>query len=350
MLRLFCHPVNSPSTSARPVPARQLHAMQYQNPGYDNGDTLLHIAVRQSFCPHEMIAKPFQVRKLISNVGFQCAAEMSIITNDNGHVPVRLLREMDMPKNLRLSIYDQLVDLMRAVKVKPLKDKLELDLTEQFHTDEISVRRINNLKIAVYCANRVRDKIDASTTHPDFNDLRADQKEYYLKELNEIRRPNFRTGSQEEYLFKVINHIKQFKVANCTEFSYLVVDAIRKADPGLNIDVLSIRYGDHMFVVLDRDQASQINDISTWGSTAVVCDAWSGDVYPAHELPFKLQNYTCVPGLNMVDTNVLTTYNPRFHALSCMHQLPAKQPKSHQSDESRHIIEQQSSGKAMAKK
>ena len=54
------------------------------------------------------------------------------------------------------------------------------------------------------------------------------------------------------------------------------------------LDYMARTNADHAFVVIGRMRQSRIDDYTTWGNDAVVCDAWDDQVYPAREIPTKM--------------------------------------------------------------
>ena len=58
---------------------------------------------------------------------------------------------------------------------------------------------------------------------------------------------------------------------------------------------------DHVFVVIGRAHAGR-NDVGEWGPTAVVCDPWDGQVYPAVEVRTRMAAFTGVNGRSLYST------------------------------------------------
>ena len=52
------------------------------------------------------------------------------------------------------------------------------------------------------------------------------------------------------------------------------------------IDMMSVG-DDHVLLVLGRSKGSNILDVTTWGSDAVICDPWADAAYPAAQLATK---------------------------------------------------------------
>lgn len=69
---------------------------------------------------------------------------------------------------------------------------------------------------------------------------------------------------------------------SCYSFFYLLERIEEK------IDIYFIHDADHVFIVIGRDINSDLNDYTTWGKHAMVCDPWSGTIFPAAEMPQRL--------------------------------------------------------------
>lgn len=78
---------------------------------------------------------------------------------------------------------------------------------------------------------------------------------------------------------------------NCAEFAEIVVKLFMEEMPEVLAETFELKNGNHEVVVINRDPLSDPLDFRTWGVNALVCDPWSGEVFLASEIPFKLQYY-----------------------------------------------------------
>lgn len=81
---------------------------------------------------------------------------------------------------------------------------------------------------------------------------------------------------------------KRYKCGNCFEqavVAFIYLHDIKKLS---KIDLVSVIGGDHAFLVIGRAEGSNINDNTTWGDDAVICDPWGQCYYPAQDLDFHL--------------------------------------------------------------
>jgi hypothetical protein len=86
-------------------------------------------------------------------------------------------------------------------------------------------------------------------------------------------------NNMTRYLRMVAAVAEENGCGNCGELSAIAFVYL------LNKGVIPIDWmrlqkpGDHMFVVLGRDETSDETDTSTWGPAAIVCDPWWEEVY-----------------------------------------------------------------------
>ncbi len=84
----------------------------------------------------------------------------------------------------------------------------------------------------------------------------------------------FRTS--EEYKNLVFN---KYKVANCSECSYVMLSELGKTYPDMTVEYLSFTGSDHVFNLINRDQSTSIFKPEAWNENSLVVDAWIGNVY-----------------------------------------------------------------------
>ncbi len=95
----------------------------------------------------------------------------------------------------------------------------------------------------------------------------------------------------------VISVTSKHKLGNCKELAWQAFDFIISFADSLikkeifNAEIFSIKGGDHVFLVLNRDPNSKVEDPTTWGVNAVICDPWSRTAYPAADYRHRLKNF-----------------------------------------------------------
>lgn len=74
---------------------------------------------------------------------------------------------------------------------------------------------------------------------------------------------------------------------NCGEQAALAFIDLHERHHAHPLDYMARTNRDHAFVVIGRARGSRIDDYTTWGNEAVVCDPWDLKTYTATEIPIK---------------------------------------------------------------
>lgn len=166
---------------------------------------------------------------------------------------------------------------------------------------------MTNLELAQealrYAQERIKESSSALKT-PDTETLRIN------KNINHMRQSTLDKQNSIKALYRVASPhslivksrskiITQFEVGNCSEYATLALRYIHKQS-SIYAETMYIQDGDHAFVVIGRPIDTDINKPETWGEDAVVCDPWSDMVYPASEIPEKLQCFSGTTGKRAV--------------------------------------------------
>lgn len=89
--------------------------------------------------------------------------------------------------------------------------------------------------------------------------------------------------------------IEEFPVGNCGELTHLAFEYFSRFHKDLKIEMIEIpdfkKYLNHVFIVINRDETSVLDDPQTWGEKAVVLDCWSRMIYPASESVNLIENW-----------------------------------------------------------
>jgi hypothetical protein len=88
--------------------------------------------------------------------------------------------------------------------------------------------------------------------------------------------------------------VEKYTVGNCEEMSKVGLKYAYDNKASQRVEIFRIEGGNHLFLVIGRKRNSDVTNPKTWGSSAVVCDTWSGKVYPASHIFMKLENYISV--------------------------------------------------------
>ncbi|QRN04812.1 hypothetical protein GH742_13605 [Legionella sp. MW5194] len=113
-----------------------------------------------------------------------------------------------------------------------------------------------------------------------------------LRECSLAKDPyNLETDLSIHIFYKVTELCKKFSLGNCFELSLLSLEYLVMNEPDVRAEVFTLSGGDHTFLVVGRNPASQIHSPETWGKNAFFCDPWANKVYPAHKYPIHLRNH-----------------------------------------------------------
>ncbi|WP_420420737.1 hypothetical protein [Simkania sp.] len=93
-------------------------------------------------------------------------------------------------------------------------------------------------------------------------------------------------------LRKIAAVAKNVGIGTCLEMSALALDYCLEKKAPLKAEVFFLKGGNHVFLVLDRNPQSNSSDYKSWGKQAVICDTWSGKVFPAMQMESKLKNFS----------------------------------------------------------
>jgi hypothetical protein len=197
----------------------------------------------------------------------------------------------------------------------------------------------NTLKLATFVANQARTVIKKCETNIDFNKYSEGEK---LDLHDKIQLMRLKTGI---VLYKSFQDVKTMAevtrkhgYGNCGEYAALTMDTLKNIEPGLRVEIFFEAGGNHGFVVIDREKSSDPLNPSTWGDDAVICDAWSGEVYPAIEGLWRLRSCNNFVFPNKDRYNHIPSYNPRCHVLTSLVDVQASSSTPFESAESKKIL------------
>ena len=71
------------------------------------------------------------------------------------------------------------------------------------------------------------------------------------------------------------NVAKSYKMGNCSEYVNVALDYLKEKGAPRRAEAIADRLNDHIFIVIDRDPNGILNDVTTWGSSALICDPWA---------------------------------------------------------------------------
>jgi len=116
----------------------------------------------------------------------------------------------------------------------------------------------------------------------------------------------------ENILLRLLcNAIKAQQAGNCYEFSLYCYYLLTKND--IHCEIFRIKNGNHVFLVMNRDTSTPVNDYRNWNKEAIVIDPFFNSIYMAHEIPNRLQSCSYDSESNKIS---YIPFNPDLHILS----------------------------------
>ncbi|MHB1949821.1 MAG: hypothetical protein ACYCQI_17120 [Gammaproteobacteria bacterium] len=280
------------------------------------GYTWLHYAAEYN--------KPEVVRFLVEALG-DLAPEVAKRVTNAGDLPIDLGKKNFYSEYFRddsLEFDTILLPVTQRHNMSSLETEINvLEIKE--HYKNASPALLNNLIMAAKAVNKTRQLITDSGTHPSLNGLDR----YFINmidtNIQKIRDqiPNI-PGNAEKIHKALVKFAIQHKLGNCEEYANVLAKQLMEMQTDFRIETYCIANGDHRFAVLGRDAKSDPLHPETWGESAVICDAWTGEVYPAGEAWERLKhykNYVCkeLP----IIINVCGALNRNLHSLKPLFQF-----------------------------
>lgn len=287
------------------------------------GETKIHKLVMSQCTRNEF-------ESYLNYLGKDKATRLAKTADDLGRLPVDLIPFYETEKH---PVANVLKPYTIADTLPPIHQPIDAQaVLAQYRVLKHSVLA-KRLQLACQAANSVRELKLRSNTHPSVNVLSAGEADQRRSMIIHLRNQRSSSPSMPQKLTYPQKRLKGLqeknrpfvlaKVGNCMEYADLAIAELRELDHEVRLEELSFHNGDHVFVVIGRNKASDVNDVTTWGSNAVVCDAWSGGVYPAYDLPARLMDYQTsdFKGDDRAYATVFY-YNPRYHQLEVDLELP----------------------------
>jgi len=121
------------------------------------------------------------------------------------------------------------------------------------------------------------------------------------------------TFSQKN-LLAIAKVAEECNVGTCLEMTAVAFKHSIQNKPKLRAEPFYLEGGNHVFLLLGRNPSSDPSSYKEWGKEAVICDTWSGKVFPASEIESKLKNFvresTTPEGISRT---ILESFDPKKH-------------------------------------
>ncbi|MBN9231757.1 MAG: hypothetical protein BGO90_14945 [Legionella sp. 40-6] len=135
------------------------------------------------------------------------------------------------------------------------------------------------------------------------------------------------------WFYDRVTQFRKLSLGNCHELAIMALDYVLNL-PKKNViraEIFHIQNGDHVFLVIGRDELSIASSPETWGEQAYICDPWANKVYPAREYLTQLGDFfRCLTEDGLI--NASCPFDPETQSLepiaehnsSVLDQAPAK--------------------------
>lgn len=252
-------------------------------------------------------SKIFRAAQTVSDINGKLPIEIAIHNPNN--IPDRSIERILLP----YSLPRQFRYLSEKVKVEPIVFENDIH------------RKI--VKEAEKAANKARETIQFSSTHPSINKLSLPEFKMLDRRIAELRAPYAWINNATLFHTAAVATTIEFQMGNCQEFAHLVVEFLMKNNGKIPLDIFSIRGGDHVFSAANRKKDCNPKKPSDWNKDTVISDASNGFVCSPASLFKNLRVHTSYIGDNSIQ-NLLPFYNPNFHELEVLYRFePTSQGK-----------------------
>lgn len=172
------------------------------------------------------------------------------------------------------------------VKNGDVLDSAKSTLTE-FHNE------FGKVKSATYVCEEIKQAKRQNAPNHIIDELNQ-KRQNYSANVKKMRKTVFQTkyNSFDEYINSLKSYLhKNGTFLNCNECADLTLDSLRKK--GINAHNVMIystnqegnrtSFLEHIFTVAGLKENCDITDPTTWGSKAIICDAWANKCMPAKD-------------------------------------------------------------------
>lgn len=299
------------------------------------GNTWLHREILACISPNLILdfikSNPHETTHMLQTV------------NNLGKTPHDLIiahTQLTIEQKNKLSL--PILVLLANKEVMALSKEIKIDNLDHYESNSVLYK---NLILACNVANQVRQILKRSCTHPEMNFTNANERNNV-----HTRVKGFRQRASDISVLELLCTTNPLRllcdttsvlidkqlipfisegIGNCGEMAFTAYKLLRQSDRHIAAEVYGIINGDHLFLVIG------INE------NAVICDPWSGNVYPFSELSNKLKAYRAIPVIENSKTlgatksfiNSTIEYNPHFFSVKPVKSARPVAPKGIQDSE-----------------
>lgn len=186
-----------------------------------------------------------------------------------------LSQKTGIEKNTNLKLMPQ-YPALSWINVKCSAQKAMSDFKKEF----------GEVKSATYIAEKAK-QLKRTGASEEVLDKLFDMRRQYSAKIKEMRNNIYsvKYESYEDYINALKKHIKENgSYMNCNECADLMLEKLRRRGiEATNVCIYSVNekgektcVTEHVFTVAGLSKNADIKNPQTWGSNAIICDAWAG--------------------------------------------------------------------------
>lgn len=291
--------LNKKATSQLILPHLRVTLQQPRYKETPDGKTPLHQLIQSARTTNE-------INQYLEKAPEKAVIHMALFADNKGVDPLTALVESSFPSNEKMATVRQLLRFAICNDAKPLNYPICFEKIIERYPETQQSECIDNLRIACVIANYARSYITQSSTHPDSNSLSFKDQKAFEEKITALRAPLKQQWIYQNGLDlyeKLIAPFVKTHAGNCQEIALFCWFLCKLFDPAITANIYQIHPGDHAIVIIGT------------GQNAIICDAWTGKVFPAYAILNKLKvhkSYT----INQEKFHFVTPVNLNYHKIA----------------------------------
>lgn len=238
-------------------------------------------------------------------------------TDAKGLLPIDYVMEAQASDHGKRELRDNLFHLMQSYSLPPITTPIlssEISRDSAAANDELR----HNLERGRQVANKVRSKIQFSSSHTDANQVTREEQRKYADTIAEIRKPFIGQKLDMPVFAGITTLSEDYKTANCDEASLLSLKyLLADCEVPLSAVIYSSSAG-HTLMAFDTNPMHTPQSLYAQSRSAVFVDSWAGSVGRFDPLTLYQQGtgykQYFLPSRRLL--NVVTKLNSDYHHFS----------------------------------
>lgn len=174
-----------------------------------------------------------------------------------------------------------------------------------------------NLELAQSLLEFVIEKVPISPNYLERTPIDYKKEKLTMEDFHNLVNIYYEAANQEHayevFTNKEIRAIAKtaltIQIGTCLEMSAVGYDQAVETGFSDRVEIFFIdgEKGNHVFLVIGRDQSSKAEDYKNWGPNTFICDPWKNTCYNASELEANLMSYDSE---SLIDGRIRTNFTP----------------------------------------